>query len=282
MINNKSFTLIELLVVIVIIGILAGVVMISTSSSIDKANIAKLKVFEESVQNNLAANMVSRWSLDDGSGLTAKDIWGSNDGTLYNNPTWKNDNDCVSGGCLSFNGSNNYIDCGTFGVIGSSFTFSAWFKTSSNQTYNPILMVDGNTNGNPQLRTAGTGKVQFRYYNGNSLESFFSYNNNQWHHVIGGINNEGKYFLYVDGLSQETLMPNSILNWTGNIKIGLYSYSTLSYFSGLIDDVRIYNAALSSAQIKQNYIAGLNSMLSNGTISKEEYNQRINALAYEK
>jgi prepilin-type N-terminal cleavage/methylation domain-containing protein len=52
--KQKSFTLIELLVVIVIIGILAGVIMISTSSSIDKANIAKVKVFEESVQNNLA------------------------------------------------------------------------------------------------------------------------------------------------------------------------------------------------------------------------------------
>ena len=34
--KQKSFTLIELLVVIVIIGILAGVIMISTSSSIDK------------------------------------------------------------------------------------------------------------------------------------------------------------------------------------------------------------------------------------------------------
>jgi len=36
--NNKSFTLIEILVTIVIIGILAGVIMISTSSSIDKAH----------------------------------------------------------------------------------------------------------------------------------------------------------------------------------------------------------------------------------------------------
>ncbi len=48
----------------------------------------------------------------------------------------------------------------------------------------------------------------------------------------------------------------------------------------MIDDVRIYNAALSSAQIKQNYIAGLNSMLANGNISKQEYNERINNLAY--
>jgi hypothetical protein len=50
-------------------------------------------------------------------------------------------------------------------------------------------------------------------------------------------------------------------------------------FGGLIDDVRIYNAALSSAQIKQNYIAGLNSMFANGNMSKQEYNERINNLS---
>jgi len=279
--KQKSFTLIELLVVIVIIGILAGVIMISTSSSIDKANIAKVKVFEESIQNNLAANMISRWPLDEGSGLIAKDIWGSNDGIPYNNPAWKSSNDCVSNNCLSFNGSNNYIDCGNLGIISDDFTFSAWFKTSSTKTYNPIIIIDGNTDGNPQLRTINNGKVQFRFYNGNNLESSIAYNNNQWHFAVGGIDNNGKYFLYVDSLSQGTLTPNLTLNWTGNTKIGLYSYTTLAYFSGLIDDVRIYDAALSSSQIKQNYIAGLNSLLANGNISKQEYNKRINVLAYD-
>ncbi|MFA7157482.1 MAG: hypothetical protein WC123_07325 [Bacilli bacterium] len=51
-------------------------------------------------------------------------------------------------------------------------------------------------------------------------------------------------------------------------------------FDGLIDDVRIYNEALSSVQIKQNYIAGLNSMLVNGNMSKEEYNQKIETLSF--
>ncbi|MGI6340770.1 MAG: hypothetical protein ACOX0B_01015 [Minisyncoccales bacterium] len=46
-----------------------------------------------------------------------------------------------------------------------------------------------------------------------------------------------------------------------------------------MDDVRIYNAALSSSQIKQNYIAGLGSLLSKELISKEEYNARIEALS---
>jgi len=66
MLKQKSFTLIELLVVIVIIAILAGLITLSTSSSINKANITKLKLFEESVANNFAANMASRWKLDEG------------------------------------------------------------------------------------------------------------------------------------------------------------------------------------------------------------------------
>ena len=53
-------------------------------------------------------------------------------------------------------------------------------------------------------------------------------------------------------------------------------------FDGYIDDVRIYNVLLSLAQIKQQYIAGLDSLLANGNISKEEYNQRLDSLAYDK
>jgi hypothetical protein len=46
-----------------------------------------------------------------------------------------------------------------------------------------------------------------------------------------------------------------------------------------LDDIRIYDTVLSSSTIKQKYIAGLNSMLANGDMSDEEYNQRIENLA---
>jgi len=51
--------------------------------------------------------------------------------------------------------------------------------------------------------------------------------------------------------------------------------------TGILDEIRVYNQALTAFQIKRNYIAGLNSMLANGNISKEDYNERINQLAYE-
>ena len=75
--KNKSFTLIELLVVIVIIGILAGVIMISTSSSIDKANMAKVMTFSESLNNSMLLNLISEWNFDEAPvGTAVKDDWG--------------------------------------------------------------------------------------------------------------------------------------------------------------------------------------------------------------
>jgi hypothetical protein len=54
---------------------------------------------------------------------------------------------------------------------------------------------------------------------------------------------------------------------------------TTGYFDGAIDDVRIYNYNLTSSQIKQNYIAGLDFLLSKGLVSEGEYDQRLNELA---
>jgi prepilin-type N-terminal cleavage/methylation domain-containing protein len=134
--KNKSFTLIELLVVIVIIGILAGVIMISTSSSINKANIAKSKVFEESIKDKLLLNLVSEWSFDTGptqaNSLAVsddiKDIWGSYNAQIgpYA-PTVKNGEDCISGKCLYFDGNDCIYVAGHNAFdIENEITVSVW------------------------------------------------------------------------------------------------------------------------------------------------------------
>ena len=51
------------------------------------------------------------------------------------------------------------------------------------------------------------------------------------------------------------------------------------FFSGLIDDVRIYNAAISTSQIKEQYYSGLNSLLAKGGITDKEYQERMIEMA---
>ncbi|MDD4358562.1 MAG: hypothetical protein PHY30_01965, partial [Candidatus Pacebacteria bacterium] len=103
-----------------------------------------------------------------------------------------------------------------------------------------------------------------------------------WHHFNVILDRDTYATSYLDGV--QTKLTFDITGQQGDIQnsrstlIGAYS-SSMDLFKGIIDDVRIYNAVLSSSQIKQNYIAGLNSLLSNGNISKEECNQRINSLS---
>jgi len=286
--KQKSFTLIELLVVIVIIGILAGVIMISTSSSIDKANIAKSKVFEESVSNNLAANMVSRWRLDG----NASDLWGNNNGTLYNSPTWKNSNECISNGCLGFSGTA-YVDFGDLSnLIGkNNITYSLWVKPSTNgrntaDTYNFDTFMgkaDTGYSGDLSVGYRSDNKVRVYYENlstSNYIDSINPITINGWTYVVVTTSNSN-VSLYINGLFNATgsIATNFVINKMGIGSAIVNTYCT--HFNGLMDEVRLYNAAISSSQIKQNYIAGLDSLLSKGGISKEDYNQRVNALAYE-
>lgn len=279
--KNKSFTLIELLVVIVIIGILAGVIMISTSSSINKANIAKLKVFEESVANDLAANMVSRWKLDG----NANDSWGSNNGTA-SNVTFLSESNCASGGCASFNGSSSSIDCGNNNSLSieGNITVSAWIKPNSITDYKMIASKSRGTTLETQweLRTFNN-RVEFLT---STVSGLFAVSKtglliNDWQHVVGTINNNvlSVYLNGIKGVDSTLSGTKSTTNHSTKIGTRKDASETSYIFNGLIDDVRIYDAALSLSQIKQNYIAGLSLMLANGNMSKEEYNQRIESLA---
>jgi len=108
----------------------------------------------------------------------------------------------------------------------------------------------------------------------------YFFDNDRWYYVTI-VQSNTNYVIYSN--SEVALKNNDSCNFSNtksdrNLLIG--SLTTTSYpFKGYIDDVRIYNAALTTAQIKQEYVAGLNSLLANGSISKEEYDQRLNNLA---
>jgi hypothetical protein len=106
-----------------------------------KANIAKSQVFSNSLRSALMMNMIGEWKFDNVSGTvdlpladgtSIPDSWSTNSGLTIGGPTLKDEKDCISGKCLSFDG-NDSINCGNNVSIGlNSFTFSFWGKTSVN------------------------------------------------------------------------------------------------------------------------------------------------------
>lgn len=61
-----------------------------------------------------------------------------------------------------------------------------------------------------------------------------------------------------------------------NLRIG-YIWED-GYFLGEIDQIRIYNAALTTSQVESNYYAGINNLLINNKLNKAEFIQRIGEL----
>ena len=286
--KQKSFTLIELLVVIVIIGILASVIIVSVSSSINKANFAKAQSFSNTVQNELLGDLVSEWTFDIASN-PGEDTWGNNDGTVYG-ATYKTkaSGECVYGGCYSFDGTDDYVEVsGNTAFDVNTITVGGWLKTSiDNNDHHPIILrntfVSGTGNGfsvtrcrnglsaGNKLRIMVVGDSSVGYLSSNNL-----INEDIWHHFI--LTADGTQIkLYIDGfLNAVSSQPAGNIYQAGSsIYIGTNTSKDI-FFNGYIDDVRIYNGALSSAQIKQQYVAGLDSLYSKGIISESEFNDRI-------
>ena len=95
---------------------------------------------------------------------------------------------------------------------------------------------------------------------------------NKWCHIYVNIYACNNIKVYINGL-ERSLNDSSDTNTAYQIPTNPLTVG--KSFMGKMDDVRVYDAALSSSQIKQNYIAGLESLLAKGLISEDEFKQRL-------
>jgi prepilin-type N-terminal cleavage/methylation domain-containing protein len=220
--------------------------------------------------DSLKQGLVGWWTFDEGTGTTTKDLSGNgNDGTLVNNPKWVDGKVAkaleFSPGYVSVNYSSSLDSPAQTNSI--SIVLWVWVPIDTSD-YPPRCMIyrEG-TNGNYLERDApycfaidegGPGNtnsyvitIHDRLWSGLNLYGRYKSNfEGTWHFAAITYSN-GVFKLYLDELEKTTDLTWDILSSPNKLYIAKHS----GVFVGLIDEVRIYNRALSDAEIKALYDA---------------------------
>ncbi len=220
-----------------------------------------------------ASNPIAHWTLDEGTGDTAADSSGNgNDGTLGNSPS-PDANDpswtCVAGGnALLFDGADDYVNVGdsaslNFGT--GDFSVAVWVKSSQAQVFDtwPKLVEKWTNSPSSQgyrlmsYQSTDSPNPAFGIFNGGTgemVESTVNIRDGLWHHVVG-VKTSTQLKIYIDGSLSGTPASHS-LGTTSNSADLAFGKSLLfsdDEFEGNMDDVRIYNSALSAGEISTLY-----------------------------
>ncbi len=211
-------------------------------------------LFEEIFPDEL----VAYWKLDEKEGDITYNSISNNHGFLTGNPVWKSDSGQVAG-ALEFDGIDDYIST-DFVLDPAKGTFSvfAWIKGGSPGQIIISQIGDDETDETWLGADVSVGNLMTDLtpppvgrFKPKPLVAELAITNGQWHHI--GLVWDGSYrSLYVDGI--EVAKDNAIQNPLKSVIGGLYigagkSLTAGTFFSGLIDDVRIYNVVLTPDRI---------------------------------
>jgi hypothetical protein len=201
--------------------------------------------------------VVGMWSFDEGKDdVTADSSANKNDGTLVNGPEWT---EGQFGEAIQFDGADDYVDVGNADnlSITGDFTFSLWVNISEYPTgwRNMLSKLVNDTNAEFNFRYKTSTEAQF-YFGTGAAAIICSWNPSQdlpldtWTHIAGVRKSKTYLKLYFDGIEKRNQnITTDAISTDANVTIGCQSDDKF-YFSGSIDEVIIFNAALEEEDIQ--------------------------------
>ena len=202
--------------------------------------------------------LVGYWRLDEGSGTTAADSSGNgNTGTLVNGPTWVSGR---YGNALSFDGADDRVQLTSQPPLTDGFSFAAWVKRAGGTTHQEIF----NNNQffvriQPYSEDSNQPFEAFVKLSDESIEpranSGVASTPGTWFFIV--VTWDKNYLkIYVNGeLKGSSARAGNLTSTTVTAQIGAGEQTTLTcnYWNGTIDEVRIYNRALSADEVLRLY-----------------------------
>lgn len=266
-------------------GIVTGIGSTPNASTLFKGAIDNLRIYnyvrtpaQISWEYNRGAPL-AHYKLDECTSTTANDMSGNSyTGTITIGATGSNTSTgtCSSGtsteawnngtsgkwnSSLDLDGTDDYIQISDsaplrFDASNINFSLFAWVKRTTTGTEYIISKEDADNDGY-RLQFNSSDQVLCSV-DATDVTSTSTITDTNWHLVGCTIDRDGNGQIYIDGKANGSTvsMGTDAMATTSAIRIGTRSYTSTSYLNGQIDDVRIYNYALTASQVRNLFNEG--------------------------
>lgn len=221
----------------------------------------------------LEEGLIGYWKFDEKDGDIAMDSSGNeHHGTLINKPKWV---DGKWDGALEFDGAASYVNMDDFkGPLEGPWTITCWIKTEAGGSMDIVSW--GTEGGGLKVEfRLDAGRLRVEHGNGNNRGDALI-NDGEWHHVTAqlpeGSTTIKEVLFFLDGeqlgIFQIGNGDNPFRTTEGiDFNVGRSGPRGDRYFHGLIDDVKLYNRALTQDEIVQAMEPGAVSVEPNGKLT---------------
>lgn len=204
------------------------------------------------------AGLIAWWKLDESEGRTAADSSGNgNNATVQGDPDWRPAGGKIAG-AIDLGGDGDFLDVANESAFdfAGEVTVAAWINAEALDKPWQAIVTKGDSAWRIQ-RNNETDTLEFACSgldlpNGNQYGSLLgsrSISLNEWYHVAGTYDGS-KMCLYVDGVLDASQEASGGINVNDAlVQIGSNAEMGDRFWSGLLDDIRVYNYALSDADI---------------------------------
>ena len=210
---------------------------------------------EVQVSDAMMNGLVGWWKFDETNGTVAYDSSGNgNDGNLTNGPTWTTGK---IGGALSFDGVDDYlVITHELNLSVASHSISLWLKIASRGT-RPVIIKDKHQGENYSIWTYNN-LVQSQFYHNSGLSQVRSNDKllDEFYNIVATYNGSN-FKIFSNGTLENQIVATSLPTIDVEpLHIGFDGGYGYAKFHGIIDDVRIYDRALSAAEVQALYNMG--------------------------
>jgi len=217
-------------------------------------------------ENSLLRGLKGWWRMDHGSGLWAYDSSGlCNHGQMINMDAtnWRGGANRVIGNALYFDGVNEEVNCGQAESLNltGAVTIAAWINTATLALPNnhrmiftaealSYLSITSNLAPKPFISLDIAGAQE-------TVNSEYTLSANTWYHVAATYCG-ATIKIFVDGNEKASKNVSGVLDFGNTVDKQIGGYVIAGYnFNGLIDDIRVFNRALTADEVA--YLARLGS-----------------------